>query len=583
MKKIYLYLAIITIAAITLLAMSFFYIDRQGRQTFLYAIYHDDILSGYEKTDRYLVENKLIYKSSIEIPRNILAGKTTQKIVFSANGKNLIDYTEDVVENGVKSTAYVKNDGNSVSFLGISNASFTYLDTMPVKGNFTIFNKTSIITYTPLIRRYNFKKRGEQFFNTLTVLSPDLPPVAGVVSITAIGKDVINIDGKKIKCENLVFELENGDLISVWIATAFRNILMVKIPKYGFRAVLAAKRESISVEEYAKKSELYTEKEVMFKNGDITLSGMLSTPAAKNGPYPALLLVWDKGPMDNNALGVFTDIANVLAENGYCVLRFDKRGVGKSQGFFSTYDQSEEIDDLKKAVEFLKSDPEIDKERIGALGYGEGAFYATYLAGSEDSIKACVLLAASASMDPLKDDSKKLKEYINKNISSDPQYSENVMRALTRSKEIGAEQGDWITIEGTSVFTKKVKAQDNYDMAEALRKVKVPVLIIEGKKDNAIRSEDVGAIEDILSQNENDNFTSIYLGDLDHILGQIVRTENIREHIEVDPTVTTNILSWLNEKLTLPKAADTEIGEIVEDATESTPEADNTQNLPINQ
>ncbi len=580
MKKIYLYLAIITIVAITLLALSFLYIDRQGRQTFLYAIYCDNILSGYEKIDRYLVENKLIYKSSIELARDILSGKKTQKIIFDANGKNLIDYSEETAENGTKSTAYIKNSGDSVSFLGISSARFTCLDSMPVRGNFTIFNKKSIVTYSPLIRRYNFRKRGEQFFNTLTVASLDLPPVPGVVSITAIGKDMINIDDKKVKCENLVFELENGDLISVWIATTFRNILMVKIPKSGFKAVLTTKKDTIPVEEYSKKSDQYTEKEVIFKNGDIVLNGVLSIPAAKNGPYPVILLIWDKGPMDNNALGAFTDIAGALAENGYCAFRFDKRGVGKSQGFFSTYDQSEEIDDLKKAVEFLKSAYEIDKDRIGVLGYAEGAFYATYLTGAEDGIRACILLAASASMNPLKDDSKRLKEYVEKNVSDDPKYIEDAIKALTQSKQIGMEQGDWITIEDTSVFTKKVKMQDSYDMTEALTKVKAPVLIIQGEKDGITPPEDARVIESALSQNGNNNVTLIYLGDLDHLLGRIVKTGNIREHIEIDPAVIKNILSWLDKNLTLPKTADTELSE---GASQSTSETGNTQDLPTGQ
>jgi alpha/beta superfamily hydrolase len=518
-------------------------------------------LSGYEKIDRYLIENKLIYKSFIELPRDMMSRKIAHKIMFTTNGKDFIDYTEDINENGAKKSAYIKNNNNIISFLGVANGSFAYLDKMAARGNFTVFDKEALVTYPPLIRRYNFKKRGEQFFNIMTVVSPGLPPVPGVISITAIGKDIIDFEGKKVKCENLVFELQNGDLISVWAAQAFHNILIVKIPKYGFKAVLCTQKELIPVEEYRKKSGLYSEKDLTFQNGDITLQGILSIPNTKNGPYPAVLLVWGEGPLDNSASGLFTDISHSLAENSYCVLRFDKRGIGKSQGFFSTYDQAEEIDDLKKAVEFLKGVPDVDKERIGILGYREGSFYAAYLASADEDIRGCVLLSASASLDPLKNDSKRAEEMVKENISSDPLYIENVIKTLSQSKTMAQEEGDWITIEGSSVFTKKLKMQNAYQIPEALEKLKIPVLIIDGTKDGIYRTEEIREIEDILSKSGNSSVTAQYFANLDDLLGHIVRDGYVREHIEIDPEVTKNIVLWLDENLIKPSTVSSELPE----------------------
>lgn len=557
MKKVYIYLAILVLLAIGLFVLSFLYIDRQGRQTFLYAIYYDNVLTGYEKVDRYLVENKLIYKSSVELPRDILRRKTTRKTTFDANGKNLIDYTEETAAGGTKSTVYIRNNNNTISFFGTADATFACLDQMPVRGISTIFESNTLATYPPLIRRYNFKRRGEQFFNTFTVISPNLPPLAGVVSITVLGKDIIEIEGKKVKCENLVFELDNGTLISVWAAKTFHNVLMVKIPKTGFKAVLCTKKDVIPVEEYVKKSDLYSEKEVMFKNGDISLSGILSLPDKEKSPYPAVLLIWDSGPLDSDALGIFTDMANALAENGYCVFRFDKRGVGKSQGFFSTYDQSEETADLKKALEFLRSVPEVDQSRIAALGYSEGGFYAAYLASLDEGIKGCIIISAAASMNPAKDDFKKVKEFVKRNISTNSQYLDNVIKTIVQSKEITKGQGDWITVLGNSVFTKKVKEQDSYDMIETLKKIKTPVLILHGKKDSINFPEEAKEMEDALSKSGNDNFTATYFGDLDHFMGRVVKNGDIRDHIEIDPSVTKTVIFWLNDNLTPPQPTNT--------------------------
>ncbi len=554
MRNIYIYLVVIALLIAGLLALSFLYIDRQGHQSFLYAIYRDNELVGYEKMDRYVVENKLIYKSSLELPRDMLGAKTTRKITFDTGGKKFIDYTEEISANGAKNTIYLKNNNNAVSFLGISDAAFAYLEKINVVGNFTMFEDGAIVTYPTLVRRYNFKKRGEQFFNTLTPVSPNLPPLAGIVSITAIGKDVIDVAGKKVRCENLVFELSSGDLASVWVAQTFHNILMVKIPGTSFKAVLCTTKDVVPVEEYTKRSDLYSEKEVMFKNEDITLGGVLSIPNNGETSHPAVMLIWNGGPLDRTAMGMFTDIAHSLAKNGYCAFRFDKRGVGKSQGFFSTYNQSEEVDDLRKALEFLKSAPEVDPARIAVMGYGEGGLYAAYLSGmEEEGIRCCLIMSASSVTDPTKDDFKKIKEFIKKNITDDPQYLENAINTISQDMEMLRDKGDWIKILDNNVFTKKMRMQNNYDMIEALKKIKVPILILHGQKDSINFPEEAKELEETLSTGSNNNFTAIYFADLDHFMGKVVKNGKIRDHVEIDPSVTKGIISWLNNNLLPPE------------------------------
>ena len=286
------------------------------------------------------------------------------------------------------------------------------------------------------------------------------------------------------------------------------------------------------------------------------LSGTLSVPHVGKGPYPAVLLIWDSGPLDRNSFGIFTDIAHFLAEEGYCVLRFDKRGIGKSQGFFSTHAQPEEIADLRNAIDFLKSLPKVDKSRIAVVGHSEGGFYATYLAGTDENIRACVILSAISSMNPVKDDFMKLKKFVEKLVPDDSRYLESAIKTIKHSREIVKDKGDWITILGKKVFTRKMKLEDNYDPLETIKKVEVPVLILHGRKDEINLQEEVVALGDALASSGNENFTTIYFGELNHSFGTFVRDSQIRDHIEVDIKVLKNILSWLDENLSPPPATE---------------------------
>jgi pimeloyl-ACP methyl ester carboxylesterase len=145
----------------------------------------------------------------------------------------------------------------------------------------------------------------------------------------------------------------------------------------------------------------YVEEEVAFAGGanDITLAGTLTLPKGA-GPFPAALLIAGSGPQDRDeslaSHRPFLLIADALTRKGIAVLRYDKRGVGKSTGNPDTATTLDLAADAQAALAFLKSRKEIDGSRIGLLGHSEGAIIAPYLAGHTKDVKWVVLLAAPA-------------------------------------------------------------------------------------------------------------------------------------------------------------------------------------------
>ncbi|WP_460615126.1 alpha/beta hydrolase family protein [Hymenobacter seoulensis] len=121
----------------------------------------------------------------------------------------------------------------------------------------------------------------------------------------------------------------------------------------------------------------YREEEVMFTNqqAQIRLAGTLTTPAGP-GPFPAMVLLSDNGPQNRDVeqqdYRMFGMLADYLTRRGIAVLRFDDRGVGKSQGNNSST-TAELVGDAQAAMVFLRNRPLIDQRYIGLLGHGEGA------------------------------------------------------------------------------------------------------------------------------------------------------------------------------------------------------------------
>jgi fermentation-respiration switch protein FrsA (DUF1100 family) len=103
----------------------------------------------------------------------------------------------------------------------------------------------------------------------------------------------------------------------------------------------------------------------------VTLVGVLSRPAG-NAAVPAVLIINGSGPPDRDGnqkrlrLDVSRQIADALREAGIASLRYDKRGVGASQGDFYAAGLHDNVTDATAALHALRGQPGIDPERVFA-------------------------------------------------------------------------------------------------------------------------------------------------------------------------------------------------------------------------
>jgi len=98
--------------------------------------------------------------------------------------------------------------------------------------------------------------------------------------------------------------------------------------------------------------------------------------------------------MDNNVVGA---ICQRLQEENFATLRFNFRGVGRSQG---THGQGVgEQDDVHSALAFLQARDRVDGERLGLAGYSFGAAVALNVAPEEEKVMALALISLPLNMD----------------------------------------------------------------------------------------------------------------------------------------------------------------------------------------
>ena len=336
----------------------------------------------------------------------------------------------------------------------------------------------------------------------------------------------------------------------------------------------------------------YTEEEVTYLNGDVRLAGTLTMPPGP-GPFAAVLLITGSGAQnrDEELLGhkPFLILADHLARAGIAVLRVDDRGIGGSTGTVSDSTTEDFAGDVLAGVRFLQTRPRIAKDRIGLLGHSEGGLIAPLAASRSTDVAFIVLLAGpgvpGSEIIPAQveridraeglaaDLAHKQAELIRAALAiARPENDRAALR--TKLEKFFAENPDamdakavesiggvqkFLDLQVLTLSSRWFRFFYDYDPRPALRKVRVPVLAVNGELDTQVPVEqDLPAIEQALREGKNPDVTVRRMPGLNHLF-QTAKTGSPTEYATIDETMSPAVLDlvtqWILERFGKPAKA----------------------------
>ena len=140
---------------------------------------------------------------------------------------------------------------------------------------------------------------------------------------------------------------------------------------------------------------------VSYKSGDETVNGILYAPAGK-GTFPALIVIHEYWGLNDWV----KEQAGKLADQGYVALAIDLyRGkVADNPDLAHELMRGVPTDranrDLRAAYDFLASQPNVKKDRIGSIGWCMGGGYSLDTALAEPQLAAAVINYGHLATDP---------------------------------------------------------------------------------------------------------------------------------------------------------------------------------------
>ena len=335
----------------------------------------------------------------------------------------------------------------------------------------------------------------------------------------------------------------------------------------------------------------YTE-EVIFRNdsANVTLAGTLTLPS-KDGNYPAVVLISGSGPQNRDS-GIaghrpFLVLSDHLTKQGIAVLRYDDRGFGKSSGDFAAGTSLDFSYDAESAVKYLKSRSEINSDKIGLIGHSDGAMIAPMVAARSSDVNFIVLLAGPglAGRELLLDRQAILErklgvseEEIRKSAghsgkmidivitSSDSETAKSRLAGFSKSSydqipayavPPGMSKDDYVSNLIEMLSSPWFRFFLAYDPVPTLRKVRCPVLALNGDKDMQVPSTtNLPLMRDALIAGGNQNGTVRELANLNHFFQECVTgmpDEYARIEQTLAPVVLTTISDWIKEQTIIHK------------------------------
>ncbi len=299
------------------------------------------------------------------------------------------------------------------------------------------------------------------------------------------------------------------------------------------------------------------DQEIRIPANGFRLAGTLSRPSTAAKPLPVVILVGGADPTDRDetmyGIPIFGQLAGMLADAGFLVVRYDKRAVGQSGGRAEAAMLADYADDLLAVVATARRMPEVDRSRVAVLGYGEGGWVAMLAAAKKKDITALILVATAGT------------------TGADLNMWQ-VTQGLEHSTQSPAEKTDIVNLQkriqtavmtgsGWDAIAPPLRQQADtpwfksflaFDPAKVVGTISRPLLVVQGRLDAQVPASNADRLEELARRRKNATVEVARIPGVNHLLvpattGEVGEYVTLKDK-QVSPLVSSAVADWLKKQ-----------------------------------
>ena len=392
------------------------------------------------------------------------------------------------------------------------------------------------------------------------------------VTFDSVTTERVQTTARTFQSKHYVLSAQNpgGALkVEVWADDSDR-LMRIRIPQ----ANLEVARDDIAV--------VSTRQQTTFRSNDedvhipangFNLAGTVSKPQMSNTPapydgkvlksktvkLPALILVAGSGNVDRDetvaGIPIFAQLAGALADAGYLVVRYDKRGIGQSGGRVESATLNDYADDVRAIVRYLSERKDVDDRRIAVVGHSEGAAVAMLAAQRDKKIGGLVLMAGPGTTGAELILEQQRHALDRMKLSDADREARIGLQLRIQAAALSGQGWDGIAPElRRQAETPWFASLLQFDPAKVMAKVKQPILIVQGDLDAQVPAHHADKLAALAKARKKapDVQLARFPG-VNHLLVP-AKTGEVDEYATLETKtvaadVPTKIVSWLNATL----------------------------------
>jgi pimeloyl-ACP methyl ester carboxylesterase len=273
---------------------------------------------------------------------------------------------------------------------------------------------------------------------------------------------------------------------------------------------------------------------------------------------PAVILLASEAANERDGMvggiPVLGQLAGALADAGFLVVRYDKRGHGQSGGRPESATLTDHAEDALAVFRWLSNRRDVDRDRIAIVGHNEGAWAALLAATRERRIAGVVSIAAPSTAGAERVLERQRHVLDRMNLTP----AERVER-IEQQRRINAAA---TTGKGWEALAPDVRKQADtpwfqsflaFDPARVIQDVRQPVLFIHGDLDAEVPVSHVDRLAGLAQKGRSRAVAVVTVREANHMLVPAI-TGDPREYaalkdLNVSPEATRAIGDWLTKTL----------------------------------
>lgn len=246
------------------------------------------------------------------------------------------------------------------------------------------------------------------------------------------------------------------------------------------------------------------------------LQGSLYTPSPKQPQTPLVIIIAGSGPTDRNGnqptmkTNAYKYLAEGLAQNGIAVYTFDKKFLTQLKTHQLDESQltfDDMVSDVVSIVSFFRKQKQYGK--IILAGHSEGSLVGILTA---EKIRVDGFISIAGAGKPI---DKILKNQIHERAPFLEEATDSILNKLKAGQSV-----DEVNPLLASLFRKSVQpfliSWMKYNPAEEIKKLNIPILILQGKKDLQVQPESAELLHQAAPKSQ-----LVWLPKMNHVLKNI--------------------------------------------------------------